>query len=277
MQIRNITFGEVNGHASLVMADDPSSAVPSLRLRSVAVSPHEEYLLREGEVRPISNELHAAILSRKGRVTITAKGVVVDRVDMGGANVYWHEDSILCNDLSARERKIFYVINPLQQDVVHLLKDDGTYIESLPRKIKPEVLNVDQQALEMRKQQAFISRAASRLQAIHGADTAGKLAELQANSAEMQRVVQTLPAPAGAPRQAPTPATGAGRQAATRVRELQAFRAMRESAIGLGRAVASTQPASHDRAAMDIPAEDWRDSSPVRNHTRQTPSPVEQW
>ncbi|MEI6656114.1 MAG: hypothetical protein WCP45_15220, partial [Verrucomicrobiota bacterium] len=269
MQIRNITFGEANGQESLVTMEQETTS-ERLRLRSVAVSPHEEYLLREGSVRPISNELHAAILSRKGRVTITAKGVVVDRVDMGGANVYWHEDSILCNDLSARERKIFYVINPLQQDVVHLLKDDGTYIESLPRRIKPEVLNVEQQAAEMRKQQAFSSRAASRLQEIHGADTASRLADLQANSVEMQRVVQTLPAPAAAPRQAPSPATGAGRQASDRVRELAAFRAMRESALDLGRAVSISH---HDRTQVAAAnAEDW---SPAAADFRRSPADPE--
>lgn len=282
MQIRNITFGEVNGHQSLATGEEPSAAATPatperLRLRTVAVSPHEEYLLRAGDVRPISNELHAAILSKKGRVTITAKGVVVDREDMGGRNTYWHEDSILCNDLSARERKIFYVINPLQTDVVHLLSDNGTYLESLPVRFRPEVLNIEQQAAEMRKQQAFVSRAASRLQQLHGKETAERIAELQANSVEMQRVVQTLPAAAAAPRNDPAPATGSGRQAAVRVKELQAFRAMRESAIDLGRAVARTQPADIDRHAMTAGAEEWRDSSPDRNHTAQTPTPVEQW
>lgn len=77
--------------------DPPTAPAEDLRirLRSVAVSPHEEYQLRPGQVRPISNDLAAAILSRKGRVEITLKGIVVDRVDMGGRNTFWHEDSIL--------------------------------------------------------------------------------------------------------------------------------------------------------------------------------------
>ena len=195
--------------------DPPTAPAEDLRirLRSVAVSPHEEYQLRPGQVRPISNDLAAAILSRKGRVEITLKGIVVDRVDMGGRNTFWHEDSILCNDLAAAKgRKIYYKVNPLQPDIVHLLEEGGSYIESLPLKFRPEVLNTEQQEAEVRKQNRQISRAAARLQKLHGETTRERLADLAANSREMQRVVQTMPAPAGVPRleEAPESLPGAG-------------------------------------------------------------------
>ncbi len=201
--------------------DPPTAPAADLRirLRSVAVSPHEEYHLRPGQVRPISNDLAAAILSRKGRVEITLKGIVVDRVDMGGRNTFWHEDSILCNDLAAAKgRKIYYKVNPLLPDIVHLLEEDGSYIESLPLKFRPEVLNTDQQEAEVRKQNRQINRAASRLQQLHGETTRERLADLQANSREMQRVVQTMPAPAGVPRleEAPESIPGAGVNRGTR-------------------------------------------------------------
>lgn len=288
MQIRNITFAAVTGNQSLVTGEDEESVSSSsslmtgdqatsdrLRLRTVAVSPHEEYQLRGGSVRPISNELHAAILSRKGRAEITPKGIIVERKDMGGRNVFWHEDSIVCNDLAARERKIFYVVNPLQPDIVHLLTDEGAYIESLPLKSRPEVLNVEQQAEEMRRQQTFISRATRRLQQIHGADTAERLREMQANSAEMQRVVQTLPAPAAIQRREQSQATGAGRMAADGARRINDLRTFRQSALAMGRAVSLSRPAVPSDP-FDPDAEDWQ-ASPVSNRNQSNPTSVEQW
>jgi len=275
MNIRNITFLK-QAPAGLVKETEKPAAEVRLKLRSVMVSPHEEYQLREGDVRPISNELHAAILSRKGRAEITPKGIVVDRKDMGGKTVYWHEDSILCNDLSARERKIFYVVNPLQPDVVHLLSDAGAYIESLPAKFRPEVLNVAQQAAEAARQNVFISRAAKRLQELHGPETAAKIAALQANSSEMQRVVQTLPAPAAAPRNEAAPAQGAGRQAAAATRQINDIRNQRQSAVNIGRAMASTR--SERYLSEPTAAEEWQDISPDRIHTNQTqPTEIESW
>ena len=275
MDMRNITFTQQDPAVLPSESAKPAAEV-RLKLRQVSVSPHEEYQLREGEVRPISNELHAAILSRKGRAEITPKGIVVDRKDMGGKTVFWHEDSILCNDLAARERKIFYVVNPLQPDIVHLLSDKGAYIESLPAKFRPEVLNIAQQAAEAARQNVFISRAASRLQQLHGDATAEKIAALQANSVEMQRVVQTLPAPAGAPRHEAAPAAGAGRQSAMATRQINDIRNQRQSAVDLGRAISSSR--SERYIPEPIEAEDWQDSSPSRHHQpNHTQTAIESW
>lgn len=211
MQIRNITFQ----HPEAPPATQTVPVAPEserLRLRFVTVSPHEEYQLRVGEVRPISNELASAILSRKGRAEITLKGIVVDRKDMGGRNTYWHEDSRICNDLSARDLKIFYVVNPLRTDIVHLLTDSGVYIESLPIKFRPEVLNSEQQAAEVAKHHRQIGRVATRLQQLHGESTKEALQDLADNSREMQRVVQVLPAAEGATRNEASAADGPARQ-----------------------------------------------------------------
>ena len=215
-----------------------------IRLRSVAVSPHEEYKLRGGQVMPISNDLAASILSRKGRVKISLKGIVVERDDMGGRNTFWHEDSILCNDLAAaKDRKIFYKVNPLQPDIVHLLDEAGCYIESLPLRFRPEVLNTEQQADEVRKQNRQINRVTKRLQDLHGKETKERLDELQANSIEMQRVVQTLPAPAAVARQAPQPVSGTGQQCDRGIREIDGVRQ-----ISRDRNAAAERLQSHGKA-----------------------------
>lgn len=285
--IRNITFMEAEG------VDSPDQETPEeviLRTRKVTVSPQEEYQLRAGEVRPISNELAAAILSFKGRAQIGNKGVLVDRKDIGGRFVYFHEDSIIINDFSCRERKFFYVINRVSPDILHLLDDTGVYVESLPLRERPAVLDNDAQAREISRHKTVISRAASRLQNLHADDTRDALETLAANSCEMQRVVQTLPAPAAQPVQ---PARSIqGEAAAAGGARINAIRANKASAVAMGRAVSLNRrhvtPAepqgevenwssnSRYHAAPDGNDEDWTFSPNTQPQT-QPQTTVEKW
>lgn len=266
--IRNITFMEPEGDATPA-AQAPEEVI--LRTRSVTVSPSEEYQLRAGDVRPISNELAAAILSFKGRAQIANKGVIVDRKDIGGRYVYFHEDSIVINDFASREKKLFYVINRITPDILHLLDETGAYIESLPLRERPAVLDNEAQAREVSRNKTVISRAATRLQQLHADTTRERIEEMQENSREMQRVVQVLPAPAAEPVQ-PARSTH-GEAAAAGARRINDMRANRASSIALGRAVMMNRhesPAPSDDAIV----EDW---STTARHTTTTPTTVEQW
>jgi hypothetical protein len=233
MQIRNITFDA--GTAEMDIAPSPVRQDPpqehTLRLRTVAVSPHEEYALRDGDVRPISNELASAILSRKGRVELTLRGVVIDRKDMGGRFRYHHPDSRLCNDLSLRERKHFYVVNPLAPETVHILDDAGCYLESLPLAERPEVLNVEQQARVAAGHKRQIGRLATHLQNLHAEDTRDALEQLAATSSEMQRVVQVMPSPA-ASNVEPSPPESLSVSRFAEVNRQTSIRVTREQAAG---------------------------------------------
>lgn len=201
MTIRNITFESRSVGVSPTPPE--TTGETTLRLRSITVSPHEEYQLRPGQVRPISHELAAAILSFKGRAIVGNKGVTIDRKDIGGRFTYFHEDSIILNDFASRERRLFYVINRQLPEVLHLLDESGIYLESLPLRERPAVLDNEAQAEQLRKHKTIISRAATRLQNLHAEDTREALETLAANSSEMQRVVQVLPAATPAPD--PTP------------------------------------------------------------------------
>lgn len=200
----------------------PPTAAARLKLRTVAVSPAEEYALRGGEVRPIPDSLAALILSRSGRVEINLKGVVVERKDLGGRCTYWHPDSRVCSDLSARSRKIFYVLNIHRPEVIHLLDEAGAYLESLPLKERPAVLDHHAQEVEARKNHRAIARAAEHLQRLHADDTREALDALRHNAEATRRVVQTLPQPAGkAPAPPLQPArSGLGETLAAAEREL---------------------------------------------------------
>lgn len=271
--IRNITFEQ--GSAGVSPA---SSAAPeeTLRLRKITVSPHEEYLLRPGEVRPICNELAAAILSFKGRAQIGNKGVVVDRKDIGGRYVYFHEDSVIINDFAAREKKFFYVINRLSPEALHLLDETGAYIESLPLRERPAVLDNEAQQEQLRQNRTIVNRAAARLQELHADDTREALETLAENSREMQRVVMTMPAPGTDPAIPAQPHRSThGERAAAGARHINDLRANKASSIALGRAITMNRceriPAD---AATD--AEDWSDS-PTRNPQPQQTTPIESW
>ena len=182
----------------IVPASDPAPATASevrLKLRKTTVSPAEEYALRPGEVQPIPDSLAALLLHRGGRVEVTLKGVVVDRKDLGGRCTYWHPDSRVCSDLSARSRKIFYAVNIHRPEVVHLLDETGEYIESLPLKNRPAVLDNAAQEKEARANNRAIRRVSKHMQDIHAPDTAAALDAMRHNAAASGRAFfQALPA-----------------------------------------------------------------------------------
>lgn len=278
MEFRNIHFspGADDAPAPASEAVAPEAAAVAigdrLRIRHTTVSPHEEYQLRDGETRPISDALAAMILSCKGRVEISLKGVKIDRKEIGGVRIYGHPDSVVCNDLSQRERKMFYVLNRQRPDIVHILDETGRYLESIPEKDTPGVLDNDAQAKEFAANRRVHKRVAAHLQNLHGKETEQALQDLAANNAEMQRVVQTLPAPDAKEDVQPAPSSVGDRiqRGETRIND---FRKNRASTVSFGRAVASEPRFTSTDRAADV-SEDWSDRSQI--NTSQ-PTHIEQW
>jgi hypothetical protein len=294
MELRNIHFA-TDMEQDRESPDSPSSSSsspPTLRLRKVKVSPHEEYQLRAGEVRPISDSLAALICCRKGRAEIGPKGITVERKDIGGKRIYHHVDSKLCNDLSARERKIYYVLNSLKPDIIHLLDDTGRYLESLPEKFQPGVLNREEQERELRDQKRQVSRVARHLQELHGDDTKEAIATLTRNAEVMKGIVQVFGQERGSERESPdshsfsstAPAPSRlGDQIRTGERSISETRALRRDILQLGRAVSLERgsPDPHSSSSPHsfslTPSEDWS-ASPVRQTTHTpTTEPIESW
>ena len=272
MELRNIHFtGEDDAPSIEQAAPSQPVAETRLRLRKVKVSPHEEYALRDGEVRPISDALAALICCRKGRAEIGPKGITVDRKDIGGKRIYHHVDSVLCNDLSQRERKIFYVLNSLKPDVIHLLDDTGRYLESLPEKAQPGVLNNAEQAREYADQKRQVSRLARHLQELHGEDTKEAVAALQHNAEQMKGIVQILGTKTPSPTNEPAP-SALGELVQRGTRRINDARALRQSAISIGRAVAAE--ARYTPPQDEPAAEDWSDNP---RHTNPTATFAEDW
>lgn len=281
MELRNIHFTcddePTTGSAEFippVAAEAPPVADTKLKLRKVKVSPHQEYALRLGEVAPISDSLAALICCRKGRAEISTKGIVVERKDIGGRRIYHHVDSRLCNDLSQRERKIYYVLNSLKPDVIHLLDDTGRYIESLPEKFQPGVLNNEEQKREFEDQKRQVSRVARRLQELHADDTKEAIAALTHNSTVMKGIVQVLGTNIPSPTNAPAP-SALGDQIQRGERKINDLRAHKKSAAAFGRAVSLNRR----EIPAELPhgeAEDWSENT--RYHSAPAVSPrAEDW
>jgi hypothetical protein len=279
MELVNIHFAAPSDTPA--MPDNPAARQPAaeirMRVRKVAISPHEEYALRPGAVRPISDALAALICCRKGRAEIGPKGITVERKDIGGRRIYHHVDSVLCNDLSQRERKIYYVLNALKPEVIHLLDDTGRYLESLPEKFQPGVLNTEEQAKEFADQKRQVSRVARHLQELHGEDTREAIATLTRNADMMKGIVHVLGIDDAAPAQAPAPSPMGERiQAADR--HHQDLRHQRRDILNLGHAVSRMVRETTPVSAGPEDAEEWTDS-PARTHTTRipTPQPIESW
>lgn len=252
------------------VAEAPPAFDTKLRLRKIKVSPHQEYALRLGEVAPISDSLAALICCRKGRAEIGPKGITVERKDIGGKRIYHHVDSRLCNDLSQRERKIYYVLNSLKPDIIHLLDDTGRYIESLPEKFQPGVLNNEEQKREYQDQQRQVSRVARHLQELHGDDTKEAIAALTHNATIMKGIVQVLGTDTPSPTNAPAP-SGLGDQIQRGARKINDFRANRIATVAFGRAVSLNRrdiPADEPQAAV----EDWSENT--RYHAEPVAAPA---
>jgi hypothetical protein len=311
MELRNIHFTcedeSTTGTAEFIPPEEssspstlnsqPSTASTKLRLRKVKVSPHQEYALRAGEVRPISDSLAALICSRKGRAEIGPKGITVERKDIGGKRIYHHVDSVLCNDLSQRERKIYYVLNSLKPEVIHLLDDTGRYLESLPEKAQPGVLDNAAQAIEYADQKRQVNRLARHLQELHGEDTKEAIAALTHNAGIMKGIVQVLGTDTPSPTNAPAP-SALGDRIQAGERKINDIRTNRISASAFGRAVALNRreiPAAEPQGEVEDwsansrssfsqpstlqsqPLEDWS-QSPARSTPQTTPTEnIESW
>ena len=297
MELRNIHFACEDEPTTGSSEIPPTAATPAavfdtkLRLRKIKVSPHQEYCLRPGEVAPISDSLAALICCRKGRAEIGPKGITVERKDIGGKRIYHHVDSRLCNDLSQRERKIFYVLNSLKPDVIHLLDDTGRYLESLPEKFQPGVLNNAEQKREYDDQRRQVSRVARHLQELHGEDTKEAIAALTHNANVMKGIVQVLGTDTPSPTNAPAP-SALGDAIQRGERKINDFRANRIATVAFGRAVSRNRrdiPADEPQAAV----EDWsentrfhaepvaatahRESFSPDPTTPATPTEIEKW
>lgn len=242
MEFRNIHFAPSSAEETPAPAVAPEPAAElTLRIRRVKVSPADEYRMRTGNPRPISMALAAMILSKSGKAEITSKGVRVDRTDIGKRS-YWHSDSRLCNDLSHRNRKVFYVINALQPEIIHLLDETGRYLESLPQVEGVTPFDTEATVKAHAAKDRQIARITKHMQRIHQPDAEETLEAKSRLTSEMQRVVSLLDPPVE------SNATEAPSPLGDRIAE-----AVREGSRQTYREIPSHEPKASDRHSSPQP------------------------
>lgn len=195
MKLRNIYFQNTEAPAvepTREVVEEKPAVSEKMRIRKVTLSPADEYEIRGGNPRPISFELAAMLLYKRGKAEVTPRGITIKSKELGDKK-YWHPDSRVLNDLSLRKMKVFYVRNTLDLTLLHLLDENGSYLETLPLDESVEFFNTEQTEAAHAKKQRQINRLASHMQRTHKVDSDEALERASHNAMEMQRVVQIMP------------------------------------------------------------------------------------
>lgn len=168
-----------------------------MRVRTVTLSPADEYERRPGQTETIPDALAAMILSRRTRVQVTLKGVTIR--DGAEKRTYWHPDSPLCNAIGDGEtRRVVAVWSTQDTTKIHLLDDQGRYLETLPEKGKVAWFS-QEGAAELAGHRRVISRVYDHLQRLHQGESidAVECARIAREEAEnVQRATMNFEPPA---------------------------------------------------------------------------------
>jgi len=159
------------------------------RERLVTNDPAREFAARPGAVRALPDEIAAIILARQEHREVTREGVTVD------GRKFWHENSITCATKAGTKEKVLVTYNRYKPEIIHVLTNDGAYVESIPEKGKAEFFDpatTQKQLGAVRRDQA---RAMDRMKELHGPDTLETLQRERENLARMQRCVSTFESP----------------------------------------------------------------------------------
>lgn len=182
---------------------DDTPALP--RLREVTNSPFREYASRAGEADPLPDNVAALILSFKGRAQVQRNGIKVERKELSNEPIFfWHEDSLTC--LGKQGETVLYVLNPHTPDCVHIMDQHGRYLETVPRKGSPAILDAEAAAKEIAKHRRYMTNQQTRLQQLHGEETENILKRHRENTEELNRVTNLHPAPDDGREGCPQPA-----------------------------------------------------------------------
>ncbi len=284
MDFTNPHFAPCGTHAEpaqtpcTTSADTPPATLP--RLRKVTNSPAREFASRPGNVEPLPDSVTALILSFKGRAKVQRNGIKIHRKEISEEPIFfWHEDSLTC--LGKQGETVLYVLNPQTPDCIHIMDTAGRYIETVPRKGRPAILDHDAAAKEIAAHRRYMTNQQTRLQQLHGEDTAQILQRHRDNSEEMTRATNIHPAQDTTPEPASAPTADLirrhGQQHQTHINR----RAEQDaSASRLGHTALTETPATTRRTpATPDPApdaEDWSTPAPPARNTTP-PVEIEEW
>lgn len=159
------------------------------RERRITNDPAREFVARPGAVRGLPNEIAALILARQEFREVTRNGITID------GRTFWHENSITIATKAGTKERVLITYNRHQPEVIHVLTNDGAYIESIPQKGKAEFFDPQSTARELGAVRRDQARVMNRLAELHGPDAMETLQRERANLGQMQRSVSTFDSP----------------------------------------------------------------------------------
>ena len=192
-------------HHQPATAEPRAARSAPLQYRQVPRSPVEEFqarVLKHGRPLKFPQSVIGLILQKQSRAEVAAGGITIKYQKV--TYRYWHEDSLtIANN---RGQKALVTFDPDNMDFIHVLTDDGRYIESIPQKNKVSWFDDEALRAEMKKKMRAQNRDIARYQEIHKETSEQKVARALSNSEKIQ-AVNTLPHPASRSDKDPAPAS----------------------------------------------------------------------
>lgn len=253
------------------------------RLRAVTNDPEREYAQRPGQVEALPDYVAALILCRKGWSKVERQQI---KITLDGHELLFaSRESITIAEHNGTGRSVLWVLNRRAPDVLHILTDDGAYIETIPRKGEATWFDSSEASqAAYRDAKAMISRDFARMKELHRPDTDAAAADTVHNAAQVRRLVQTFPhQPADAPSVPSIPSYDRAESIAAAIDNVEHQRTRHEeivvntrNAARFGAFVrASETPEEREESAAEV--ETWTDAPPVSLQPQPKPEPSESW
>jgi hypothetical protein len=169
------------------------SPAAELRYRKVPRSPDEEFahrIQKLGKLRLFSQAVIALILQKQTFAEVTPSGV--NLTYQKTKYKFWHENSLTC--ANRRGEKVLATFDPDDMSFVHILTEEGVYVESIPQKNKIAWFDADAMKTELQKKQRSLNRDMKHFQEIHKATSETKINRILTNAEKLQ-IVNPIPAP----------------------------------------------------------------------------------
>jgi hypothetical protein len=165
---------------------------PLPRLRELTNDPAREYTARAGETEPLPDSVAALILCRKGWAKVERHQITVT-LD-GNELQFTSRDSLVIASKNGTGERVLLAINRRAPDVLHILTDDGRYIESIPRKGEAQWFDAGEtSSAAIGTARAHLQRDMARYAELHAPSRDAAAADAAHNAAEVHRLVQTFP------------------------------------------------------------------------------------
>jgi hypothetical protein len=199
-----------NIHFTPSVDPEPVEAPCLPRLREKTNDPLTEYSQRPGQVERLPDSVAAIILCKSGASVVRRHeiSVTLNKTEY----IFKSADSLVLRAKNGTEEKVVWLVNRMRPDVLHLLTNDGRYIESIPLKGEARWFSSDPESQRvLTDAKRSIGHDLAGMKELHGIDTAKAVEDARYNASQIHTLTRTFPvSPQGAD-QNPQPRAAAPR------------------------------------------------------------------